>query len=72
MKKFLHVRWDKFSKSEQILIENTSVLVGLLYKMCKVNLVNKSKDETKPGTINKIAISNSMAEAKSVLQDLAA
>lgn len=36
--------WNKFSDSEKLTVQNTVLLVGFLYKMCSVKLVNKGKD----------------------------
>lgn len=46
-----HVDWNKLSHSDKLVIENCVLIVGIIYNMCKVKLVNKS--ETKSG-INKI------------------
>ena len=47
--------------------ENTVLLVGLLYNMCKVELVLKGKDDNDMNAINKSAIETSITNAKSVL-----
>lgn len=40
-----------FSSEERIATQNAVLLVGLLYKMCQVNLVNKAKNENEINTI---------------------
>lgn len=55
--------WNDFSQDEQLLIENTTLLVGLLYKMCKVQLVNKSESVNKINTINITEINKTIREA---------
>lgn len=50
------VNWNDFSEQEKQALENTILLVGLLYKMCKVNLVSKSSSQNEINTINKSEI----------------
>lgn len=64
-----HTNWNTFSLEERKLTENTVLLVGLLYNMCKVELVLKSKNEDDINTINKEAIKKSIHNANSVLSD---
>lgn len=44
-----NVDWSHLSPEEQTIIEQTTLLVGLLYAMCKVNIVEQGNEE-----INKI------------------
>lgn len=37
--------WSNFSDEEKLIIENTILYVGLLYNMCKVQLVKKTNEE---------------------------
>lgn len=64
--------WNEFSEKEKIATQNAVLLVGLLYKMCKVNLVKKAQNDEEMNEINKKDINNSMAESKEVLDSLAA
>lgn len=68
-KKINKVNWNKFSDEQKQSIENTALLVGLLYKMCKVNLVNKPETENGMSPINKAGVENSIQEAKGLLED---
>ena len=48
MKKVLAKKslWSNMSEKEQAIIENTILLVGMLYKLCKIELiVNEKKTE---------------------------
>ena len=45
--------WDDFSRNEKIAVQNAVLLVGLLYQMCKVKLVNKAQDDTELNSINR-------------------
>ena len=56
--------WLKFTDDEQLRIENTVLLVALLYKMCQVKLVEQTKVEGEINTINKQAIQDSIHEAE--------
>ena len=64
--------WSKFSEKEKIETQNAVLLVGLLYKMCKVNLVKKAQNDAEMNEINKEDINRSVNESKEVLDNLAA
>lgn len=64
-----HKDWNTFTSEEKKLTENTVLLVGLLYNMCKVELVLKGKTENDMNTINKDAIKQSIENAEAVLID---
>ncbi|RHK01536.1 hypothetical protein DW089_06725 [Acidaminococcus sp. AM05-11] len=61
--------WQQYTPDQKLLVENTVLLVGLLYSMCKVQLVLKSQDEDEPNTINTTAIKKSIHDSKKVLAD---
>ena len=44
--------WNYFSDSAKLLVENTYYLVGLLYNMCKVQLILQPEKENEMGKIN--------------------
>ena len=62
--------WNDFSRDEQIATQNAVLLVGLLYKMCQVNLVNKAKNENDMNTVNHNEINESIQHADSILEKL--
>jgi len=62
--------WNDFSSEERIATQNAILLVGLLYKMCQVNLVNKAKNENEINTINNTAIEGSINNADIVMGNL--
>lgn len=62
--------WNLFTKEEKIATENTVLLVGLLYKMCQVNIVEKAKNENEMNTINKTEIEKTMNNAKQIEKEL--
>lgn len=64
-----HKDWNNFLEEEKKLTENTVLLVGLLYNMCKVELVLKGKNENDMNTINSSAVENSIANAEAVISD---
>lgn len=63
--------WNDFSQEERATTENAVLLVGLLYKMCKVSLVNKAKSDNEMNTVNSDEIDKSINEAKKVISNLA-
>ena len=64
-----HKDWNTFTAEEKKLAENTVLLVGLLYNMCKVELVIKGKGEEDMNTINTTEVNQSINHAKAVLAD---
>lgn len=62
--------WNDFTEIERVTTENTVLLVGLLYKMCKVNLVNKAEKEDEMNTINEAAVKESINSSEKVLAAL--
>ncbi len=61
--------WNTFTVEERRLTENTVLLVGLLYNMCKVELVLKAEKENDINSINTEAVERSIANADTVLAD---
>ncbi len=59
--------WEEYSQNEKMLVENTALLVGLLYKMCKVELVLKGEDDI--NIVNTNAVNTAIYEADTVLTD---
>lgn len=62
--------WNNFSEEEKIATQNAVLLVGLLYKMCQVSLVNKAANEKDMNTVNHSAIDESIKHADSVMSDI--
>ena len=63
--------WNEFSAKDQKVTENTVLLVGMLYKMCQVQLVIKNKDKDAQNTINTKAIKDAELEADLLLDNVA-
>lgn len=66
---FGHKDWNTFTLDEKKLTENTVLLVGLLYSMCKVELVLKAKNNDELNRINSEAIQKSINDANTILAD---
>lgn len=64
-----HSNWDAFTEEEKKITENTVLLVGLLFNMCKVELVLKGQHENDMNTVNTVAIEKSINDANAVLKD---
>ena len=60
-----------YAPDEKLLIENTVLLVGLLYKMCQVQLVLKDKDGDQLNEVNIAAIDSTIHDANNVLNQIA-
>lgn len=64
-----HKDWNSFTSEEKKVTENTVLLVGLLYNMCKVELVLKAKQDGDMNTINRKVIETSIKNAENILSD---
>lgn len=64
-----HKDWNTFTWEEKKLTENTVLLVGLLYNMCKVELVHKSTKEDGINTINKREVETSINSAETIVAE---
>lgn len=62
--------WLEFSDNEKLLTENTVLLVGLLYNMCKVELVQKAPNENELNIINHEGIYKAIGDSSSVLNGM--
>lgn len=60
------VNWHDLSLEEQLVIENMVLIVGILYNMCKVQLVRKS-DNSDQNSINKAEINKAENDANDVM-----
>ena len=59
--------WNYFTREEKLSVENCSYLVGLLYSMCKVKLVNQSSSGNDVNSINYIDINASKDKADKIM-----
>jgi hypothetical protein len=62
--------WNDFSEEERMATQNAVLLVGLLYKMCQVSLVNKASNDDEMNTVNHNAINESIRNSELVLNEL--
>ena len=54
------LNWNDFTKEEKLATQNAILLVGLLYKMCQVKLVEQSKNQDELNKINKDLVTESI------------
>lgn len=64
------VDWNEFTKEEQLATKNSILLVGLLYNMCKVNLVKKTESDKNTNEVNNTDIEMTMDTAKEVIESM--
>lgn len=64
--------WTDFTDKEKKVTENLVLLVGLLYQMCKVKLVLKSKSKDDINIVNHNEIYKAIDNANKVMHDVAA
>lgn len=62
-------QWDDFTDKEKKATENAVLLVGLMYKMCQVQLVLK-QGEDELNKVNKDAVDDAIGNADVVLKDI--
>ena len=63
--------WKKFTKEEKLALENTVLLVGLLYRMCQVKLVIKAEREEEINTVNIAEVEKLTVGADKMLERMA-
>lgn len=61
--------WTEYTDAEKRLTENTVLLVGLLYSMCKVQLVRQTESEEEPNEVNTEEIDSAIENVKEILND---
>lgn len=61
--------WNDFSDTEKLATENTVLLTGLLYKMCKVQLVLKAANDKDLNKINTEEVRKSINDADTFLKE---
>ena len=64
--------WLTFTDSEKLATQNAVLLVGLLYKMCQVNLVNKASSESEMNTVNRAEIHSAIEDANKIMNEIRA
>lgn len=62
------IDWNNFSLEQRLTVDNTSLLVGILYNMCKVNIVTKSETESERQSINRADIEQTLQDTETFLQ----
>lgn len=58
--------WKQFSAEEKLMTENLVMLVGLLYRMCRIKLVLKSENDL--NTVNKVEVDKNAKEVEKALE----
>ena len=61
--------WSDFTDDEKQITENAVLLVGLLYKMCQVQLVLKDKDEDGQNEVNVKGVLDIETDADNVMEN---
>ena len=62
--------WSEFTEEEKTLVHNNILLVGLLFRMCQVNLVRRiGEDDKAVNTINRDDIDDCMDDVTNMLED---
>ncbi len=62
--------WRDFMEKEKTPTQNAVLLVGLLYRMCQVCLVNKAEEEDELNSVNKIEIEEAVSNSIQVMDSL--
>ncbi|UTC49314.1 hypothetical protein [Treponema vincentii] len=61
------VNYNKFSDEQRQITKNTILLVGLLYEMCKVQLVEKTENSSELNKINEETVINQIEQSEEAL-----
>ena len=62
--------WQQYNDREKRLVQNTVMLVGLLYKMCKLQLVIPAKTEGALNRVDMDGAENRRSDAKMILRKI--
>ena len=60
--------WNQFSVEEKLMTKNLVMLVGLLYRMCRIKLVLKSENDL--NTVNKTEVDKNSREVEKGLEEV--
>ncbi len=63
-------QWSEFTDEEKQVTQNTVLLVGLLYKMCKTTLVLKDQNDEEFNTVNKEEVADVIDGANKILAEV--
>lgn len=63
-------QWNEFTDKEKKMIENLCLLVSILYKMCKVELVLKNPKNEEENIVNHKEINKSVYETNYVMEEI--
>jgi hypothetical protein len=63
-------QWSEFTDQEKKMTENTVLLVGILYKMCKINLVSKNQNIDGLNSVNREEINIVIDEANRIYDEV--
>ena len=63
-------QWYQFTEKEKQMTENAILLVGLLYKMCKSNLVIRNQDGDGINVVNKSEVNTIVKDANKILAEV--
>lgn len=61
--------WNEFTEAEKRMTENTVLLVGLLYSMCKVQLVIQTNSKSETNEVNEKGVLQAVKDAKAFMDD---
>lgn len=64
------INWQSLSLTQQQTIEAIVLLVGVLYEMCKVQLVKKSKNPNGINKVNHLVINRAISSAKEATKNI--
>lgn len=62
--------WNEFTQEEKIATQNSVLLVGLLYEMCKVSMVEKSEKTDGINKVNNKEIKSSLKKSKQIIESI--
>ena len=66
------VKWVEYSNSEKMLVQNSALIVGVLYKVCQTKIVKENKNKDDFNEINKLDVRMAIKDCQSVVEDLKA
>lgn len=61
--------WNAFSKEEQLFLENTIRVIGILFSMCKIQVVSQSNEVLDMSCINKKEINEMSKKVNAIVKE---
>lgn len=67
----MKINWSEFTEQEKLVVKNTVLLVGLLYKLGQIRLVSQNQNKKELNEINTWSVTSEIDRVESILKTIA-